>query len=72
MIQTTTTLNLSYNFDRSYAFHKTLSIGSCSRNYLKRTSGKVRTGWYVRHDMVHFIYMHYLLVLDRHREAGLP
>ncbi len=23
----------------------------------------------VRHDVVHFIYMHYLLVLDRHKSA---
>ena len=26
----------------------------------------------VRHDVVHFIYMHYLLVLDRHKKCPVP
>jgi len=28
--------------------------------------------WQVRHDVVHFIYMHYLLVLDRHKKCPVP
>ena len=26
----------------------------------------------MRHDVVHFIYMHYLLVLDRHKKCPVP
>jgi hypothetical protein len=28
--------------------------------------------WHVRHDLVHFMYMHYVLVLDRHKMCPVP